>query len=187
MVPPRTQILTLMTPQTPTTFTPQQVATAATERNNLQQPAQQQYNAQQPATQQQYYPQTPAAFAPPDLRGGTVSYKKEAATVAKMYTDSQKYDGVSESFDFKLTIFEDICRRAGLQLDDYITAFPTMLKGLAQDYYYNRGLSARTYAEACTYIRNFFKGPEFYRKNLAEWNATTLQGIIDANTDKPVY
>jgi hypothetical protein len=62
-----------------------------------------------------------------------------------------------------------------------------MLKGLVQDHYYNRSLSARTYAEACTYIQNFFKGLEFYKKNLAEWNATTLQGIIDANTDKPVY
>jgi hypothetical protein len=66
-------------------------------------------------------------------------------------------------------------------------AFPTMLKGLAQDHYYNRTLSARTYSEACTHMRNFFEGPEFYRKNLAEWNATTLQGIIDANTDKPVH
>ena len=107
--------------------------------------------------------------------------------VAKMYTDSQKYDGVSESFDFKLAIFEDTCRRAGLQLDGYIIAFPTMLKGLAQDHYYNRGLLAKTYTEACTYMRNFFEGPEFYRKNLAEWNATTLQGIIDTNIDKPVY
>jgi len=104
-----------------------------------------------------------------------------------MYTDSQKYDGVSESFDFKLAIFEDTCRRAGLQPDGYMIAFPTMLKGLAQDHYYNRTLSARTYLEACTHMRNFFEGPEFYRKNLAEWNATTLQGIIDANTDKPVY
>jgi hypothetical protein len=59
-----------------------------------------------------------------------VSYK-EAAIVAKMYTDSQKYNGVSESFDFKLAIFEDICRRAGLQLDSYMIVFPTMLKGLA--------------------------------------------------------
>jgi hypothetical protein len=202
-VPPGTQIHTPMTPQTPTTLTPQQVATAATEQNNPQQPAQQQYIPQRYG-QQQHYPQTPVAFVPqqpaqqhtllqstlqqtPDPGGGTASYKKEAATVAKMYTDSQKYDGVSESFDFKLTIFEDICRRAGLQPDGYMIAFPTMLKGLAQDHYYNRGLSARTYAEACTHIRNFFEGPEFYRKNLAEWNATTLQGIIDANTDKPVY
>jgi hypothetical protein len=116
-----------------------------------------------------------------------VSYKKEAATVAKMYTDSQKYDGVSESFDFKLAIFKDICRRASLQPDGYIIVFPTMLKGLAQDHYYNRTLLARTYLEACTHMRNFFKGPKFYRKNLVEWNATTLQGIINANTDKTVY
>jgi hypothetical protein len=62
-----------------------------------------------------------------------------------------------------------------------------MLKGLAQDHYYNHGLSTRTYAEACTHIWNFFKGLEFYRKNLVEWNATTLQGIINANTNKPIY
>jgi hypothetical protein len=88
--------------------------------------------------------------------------------VVKMYTDSQKYNRVSKSFDFKLAIFKDICRRAGLQPDSYIIAFSTMLKGLAQDHYYNCGLSAKTYLEACTYIQNFFKGPEFYRKNLAK-------------------
>ena len=79
-------------------------------------------------------------------------YSKEAAIVTKMYTDSQKYNRVSESFDFKLAIFEDIYRRAGLQLDGYMIAFPTMLKGLAQDHYYNCTLLARTYSEACTYI-----------------------------------
>ena len=51
--------------------------------------------------------------------------------MAKMYMDNQKYDRVNESFDFKLAIFKDICRRASLQLDNYIIAFPTMLKGLA--------------------------------------------------------
>ena len=157
-IPPGIQILTPMTPRTPTTFAPQQATPTTTQQQQLD----------------------PGA-------GGTASYSKEAAMVAKMYTDSQKYDGVSESFDFKLAIFEDTCRRAGLQLDSYMIAFPTMLKGLAQDHYYNRGLSAKTYTEACTHMRNFFEGPEFYRKNLAEWNATTLQGIIDANTDKSVY
>ena len=34
---------------------------------------------------------------------------------------------------------------------------------------------------------NFFKGPKFYRKNLVEWNATTLQGIINVNTNKLIY
>jgi hypothetical protein len=156
-------------PQTPVAFTPQQAAPTATQQQyypqtpvafvpyqtaqqqyNLQQPAQQQYNPQQ-LTQQHTLLQS-TLQQPPDPGGGMVSYKKEAATVAKMYTDSQKYDKVSESFDFKLTIFKDICRRAGLQLDDYMIAFPTMLKGLAQDHYYNCSLSAKTYTEACTYI-----------------------------------
>jgi len=62
-----------------------------------------------------------------------------------------------------------------------------MLKGLVQDHYYNCSLSAKTYTEAYTHMQNFFEGPKFYRKNLVEWNATTLQGIINVNTNKPVY
>ena len=93
----------------------------------------------------------------------------------------------SKSFNFKLTIFKDICRRAGLQLDNYIIVFLTMLKGLTQNYYYNCTLLTRIYLEACTYIWNFFKGPKFYKKNFTKWNIIILQGIIDTNTDKPIY
>ena len=107
--------------------------------------------------------------------------------VAKMYMDSQKYDGVNKSFDFKLIIFKNIYRRASLQPNDYMIAFPIMLKGLAQDHYYNCTLLARIYLKACIYMQNFFEGPEFYKKNFVEWNTITLQGIINANTDKPVY
>ena len=41
-------------------------------------------------------------------------YSKGAVIVAKMYTDDQKYNRVNKSFDFKLTIFEDIYRWADL-------------------------------------------------------------------------
>jgi hypothetical protein len=58
-------------------------------------------------------------------------YSKEVATIAKIYTDDQKYDGVNDSFDFKLTIFYNICKRSGLPLEGYVVAFPSMLKGLA--------------------------------------------------------
>ena len=58
-------------------------------------------------------------------------YSKEAAIVAKIYIEDQKYNGISESFDFKLAIFIDICKRASLQLDSYMTTFLTILKGLA--------------------------------------------------------
>jgi hypothetical protein len=54
------------------------------------------------------------------------------ASVAKIYTDEQKYDS-SRSFNYKLSMFHDICRRCGLNEKDLINAFPTMLKGMAQD------------------------------------------------------
>jgi len=58
-------------------------------------------------------------------------YSKEVAIIVKIYTDNQKYDGVNNSFNFKLTIFYNIYKRSGLPLDGYIVAFPSMLKGLA--------------------------------------------------------
>jgi hypothetical protein len=65
-----------------------------------------------------------------------------------------------------------------------MAAFPITLKGLAQAHYYNSSLSTRSYDAACTHIRNFFEGPEFYRKNLAEWNAAQLQDLIDTYPEK---
>ena len=106
--------------------------------------------------------------------------------VSKIYTDDQKYSGVDDSFDFKLTIFHDICNRSGLPPDGYMTAFPTMLKGLAQAHYYNCSLSSKSFDDACAHMRNFFEGPEYYRKNLTEWNAITLQGFINENPEKSV-
>jgi len=58
-------------------------------------------------------------------------YSKEVAIIVKIYTDDQKYDGVSDSFNFKLTIFYNICKRSGLPLEGYTVVFPSMLKGLA--------------------------------------------------------
>ena len=95
-------------------------------------------------------------------------YSREAATIAKIYTDNQKYAGVADSFDFKLTIFYNICKRLGVLPEAYITVFLTMLKGLAQDHYYSSSMSTRTFKEACNHICQFFKGPEFYCKNLTK-------------------
>jgi hypothetical protein len=115
------------------------------------------------------------------------NYGKEIGIVAKIYTEEQKYGGIDESFDYKLKIFYDICKRAGLPNTAYIDAFPTMLKGLAQDHFYNHDLSERPFDQACTHLRNFFEGPGYYRKNLDEWNATTLASIVQENTSKTLY
>ena len=58
-------------------------------------------------------------------------YSKEAATIAKIYTGDQKYNGISNSFNFKLTIFYNIYKRSSLPFKSYIIAFPIILKGFA--------------------------------------------------------
>ena len=153
----------------------------------------QQQGQQPPVQQSQSQPQyTPTATSvsvphPPLAQPATrsTSYGKEVSTVAKIYTDDQKYSGV-DSFDFKLTIFYDICNRSSLPPEGYMTAFPTILKGLAQAHYYNCSLSSKSFDGACAHIRNFFEGPEYYRKNLTEWNAITLQGFMNENPEKSV-
>ena len=79
-------------------------------------------------------------------------YSKEAVTIAKIYIDDQKYNSVSNSFNFKLTIFYNIYRRSSLPPKGYITTFPTILKGFTQVYYYNYSLSIKQFNAAYTYI-----------------------------------
>jgi hypothetical protein len=109
------------------------------------------------------------------------------AEVAKIYTEEQKYDGTNGSFDYKLTIFLDICNRVELLEEGYLRAFPIMLKGLALDHFYNAKLSQRTYLVACDNIRGFFEGPSYHRRNLDQWNAITLASITAKNPGKSTY
>jgi hypothetical protein len=92
---------------------------------------------------------------------------KEIATVAKVYTNKQKYNRFI-SFDYKLTIFYNICKRSGLPCKAYAIAFLTMLKGLTEEHYYSSNLADRSFEYTYAYIQNFFEGPEYYRKNLTE-------------------
>jgi hypothetical protein len=92
---------------------------------------------------------------------------KEIATVAKVYTNKQKYNR-SISFDYKLTIFYNICKRSGLSRKTYAIAFPTILKRLAKEHYYSSNLADRLFKYTCAHMQNFFERPEYYRKNLTE-------------------
>jgi hypothetical protein len=79
-----------------------------------------------------------------------------------------KYDRTNGNFDHKLTIFEDVCQRVDLLKEVFIRAFPTMLKGLVQDLYYNTYMSKLTYVDAYNKIRNFFEGLKYQRSNLVK-------------------
>jgi hypothetical protein len=65
-------------------------------------------------------------------------YSKEAATIAKIYMEDQKYNGVSESFDFKLAIFncegeeEDSEAEDDVVLSNGLTSHDSSLKPVKQ-------------------------------------------------------
>ena len=67
---------------------------------------------------------------------------KLISEVVKQYTDDEKYNGTTGgSFDYKLSIFLDICQRVELPRESVIKAFPIMLKGLALQYFHNNRLA----------------------------------------------
>lgn len=66
----------------------------------------------------------------------SIGHGRELSNLAKIYSDDAKYSGCNDSYIFKLAIFHNICLRADVLPEAKIKAFPTMLKGLALDYYY---------------------------------------------------
>ncbi|KAI1004023.1 hypothetical protein K3495_g4187 [Podosphaera aphanis] len=97
-----------------------------------------------------------------------VGHGREVTNMAKFYTEEQKYCGTGEGLDHKLKIFYNICDRVDVPEEAYEKAFPTMLKGLALDFYYMNELSNLSFQKFTENLRNYFQGPEFLRKNLGE-------------------
>jgi len=62
-----------------------------------------------------------------------------------------------------------------------------MLRGLALNYYYTNLKSKPLgvpFNKLCKAIRNYFKGLEYKRDILTQWNATKLRTVINKNTEK---
>ena len=105
-----------------------------------------------------------------------------------MYTEEAKYSGRNDSFTFKLAIFHDICSRADVPPEAKMKAFPTMLKGLALDYYYSNisTSGAMNFDQVCNSIRNYFEEAEYKRSVLSKWIELTLKSVISKSKGKPM-
>ena len=101
----------------------------------------------------------PVVIAPTPILG----YGKELVNAVKLYMDDQKYSGISGNFNFKLTIFYNICNRADVPPNAYFKALPLMLTGLALNHYYNSRLAILIFNKAYWQLRGFFKGPRLER------------------------
>ena len=64
-------------------------------------------------------------------------YGQELSIIIKIYTKESKYGGNRDSFNFKLTIFYNIYRRANIPYKAKAKAFPIILKGLALNFFYS--------------------------------------------------
>jgi len=53
-----------------------------------------------------------------------------------MYTEDNKYSGEDDNFNFKLTIFYNLCSRADAPQEAKVKACPIILRGLALNHYY---------------------------------------------------
>ena len=72
-----------------------------------------------------------------DIRQGH-DHSKELIILTKLYIgEEMKYDGnLIESLSYKFTIFLNLCIKAEISQQTIHTAFSTMLKFMALDYYY---------------------------------------------------
>lgn len=86
------------------------------------------YNPQQPVSQSTAHQQ----------QSLPTMYARELGNFVRMYREEMKYGGAEDSLSVKLHMFYDNCQNAGLPVEAYTMATPTILKGQTQKYYYRR-------------------------------------------------
>jgi hypothetical protein len=72
-----------------------------------------------------------------DWNESAMGLNRVLANLTKMYTEKLQYGGENDNFDQKLKIFHDLCSCAGIPRISRNRAFPTMLRDMALDYYYD--------------------------------------------------
>ena len=119
----------------------------------------------------------------------STGHGRELSNLAKIYINDAKYSGCNDSFIFKMAIFHHIYLRADVLPEAKMKAFPTILKGLALDYYYSIisiSAVAMNFNQICNSIRNYFEGAEYKQNVLSKWNRLTFKLVINKSKGKPI-
>ena len=91
--------------------------------------------------------------------------------LTKLYTEEKKYGGDGDSFDYKYSIFIDLCEKAELPIDAYFKAFSIMLRGAALKHYYTTCKTdprITQLTDLCNSVRSTFEGAEYKRSMLTK-------------------
>ncbi|POS82713.1 hypothetical protein EPUL_005350, partial [Erysiphe pulchra] len=114
-----------------------------------------------------------------------VDIGRQSGNLSKIYTEDMKYSGENDNFAYKLMIFNDNCSRAGVAPENFTKVFPTMLKGLAFDFYYaNISSIPKTFDDVCKLFQDYFEGEEYKRGVLEKWNNVNLQSTTKQFSNK---
>ena len=107
-------------------------------------------------------------------------FNRALANLTKMYTEKMQYGGENDNFDFKLTIFHNLCKRAGIPLNHRNEAYPAMLRDLALEHFFinlNNNSVMPPLEELCDKTRNYFEGPVYCRSILGQWETLTIKTV----------
>ncbi|MDB5910367.1 MAG: polyprotein [Massilia sp.] len=132
----------------------------------------------------------PPVLLPQEPAAGPLASPKQITDLAKLYTsDDMKFGGeMYDVLDTKLVIFRDCCHRVGIQQWQAGGAFPTMLRGRALQFYYDRLCDTDSPRDLPTMVRmmkTHFESEESKQMYLSQWRETTLIQTIEQNPGKP--
>jgi hypothetical protein len=105
---------------------------------------------------------------------------------AKLYNNDFKFGGnYYDMLNTKLRVFYDLCNKAGIGPKYYHAVYNIMLKGKAQDFYYQH-FSRQSYSfeTMVAKTRKYFHTSENYQLYLNEWRSIMLKNVISANSKK---
>ena len=108
---------------------------------------------------------------------------RDIMNLSKLITDDNKYGGLDDNFQYKLTIFNSACQTLGIT-DDVTKrkAYTLMLKGDALKQHFQSLDPNRPpldFDNLCWTTRSFYETPSYHRTKLAEFNALSLSGVIN--------
>jgi hypothetical protein len=86
--------------------------------------------------------------------------------LVKLYTDEFKYNNENDNFNFKLTIFTDLCQKADIFKQEFSQAYSIILRSLVLNYYYINFKSNPFnvfFNKLYKATRNYFKRSEYKR------------------------
>jgi hypothetical protein len=113
---------------------------------------------------------------------------KALTDLTKFYTEDLKFGGeFYDILDFKIQVFKNFCRKAGIFPKDYCEVYDTILKGKTHDFYYQYiDQKGYIFLEIIARTRIYFYIPENYQLYFNKWRSTIFKNIITTNPERDI-